>query len=107
MYCASCDNIPFWRWLKSNRNFATSIYCKDFGNEKLLNLQLSNFKDDSNFNDDCPGEYLCTLSFESIIKFIAYTLKISTRFPMKNSLKMPKKKSEAIIRRTDNTLAKW
>jgi hypothetical protein len=107
MYCTSCDNIPFWKWLQSNRSFATSIYCKDFGNGKLLNLQLSNFKDDSNFNDDCPGEYLCTLSFESIIKCIAYTLKISTRFPMKNSLKMPKKKSEAIIRRTDNTMAKW
>jgi hypothetical protein len=99
MYCASCDNIPFWRWLKSNRNLGTSIYCNDFYGRKLLNLL--------NFNDDCTSEYLCTLSFESIIKFIAYTLKISTLFSMKNSLKMPKKKSEAIIRRTDNTMAKW
>jgi hypothetical protein len=99
MYCASCDNIPFWRWLKRQWTLTTYIYCNDFHGVKLSSLR--------NFNDDCTGEYVCSLRFESIIKFIAYTLKISTRFSMKNSLKMPKKKSEAIIRRTDNTMAKW
>jgi len=100
MYCAGCGNIPFWRWLTRKQRLTTSIMCNDFNGEKLSNLQ-------PNKVTDCFGEYLCTLGFESIIKFIAYTLKISTRFSMKNSLKMPKKKSEAVIRRTDNTMAKW
>ena len=97
MYCRGCNNIPFWRWLKRNQTFSTSVTCYDFDEKKLSNLQS---------NQVCSGEYLCTLSFESIIKFIVYTLKISTCFSMKNSLKMPKKKSEAVIRRTNNTMAK-
>jgi hypothetical protein len=33
---------------------------------------------------------ICVLRFESVIKFIAHALKISTRFSMKKSLKIPK-----------------
>jgi len=68
MYCAGCDNIPFWRWLKRNQKFSTSITCYDFDDEYLYNLQPNNFI-------DCFSEYLCTLGFESVIKFITYTQK--------------------------------
>ena len=47
MYCASCDNIPFWRWLTKRRTFTTYIYCNDFHGKKLSSLR--------NFNDDCTG----------------------------------------------------
>ena len=33
---------------------------------------------------------ICVLDFESVIKYIVYTLKISTSFSMKKSLKIPK-----------------
>ena len=99
MHCGDCDNIPFWRWLKVNQKFSTSITCYDFGKKYLSNLQPNNVT-------GCFGEYLCTLGFESAIKFIAYTLKISTRNSMKKRLKIPKKLSEAVIQRTDNAMAK-
>ena len=73
MYCGSCDSIPFWRWLKLNQKFSTSITCYDYNGEKLFNLQPNDFT-------DCFSEYLSTFGFESVIKFIAYTLRIATRF---------------------------
>jgi hypothetical protein len=42
---------------------------------------------------------ICVHGFESVITFIVYTLKISTRFSMKETLKIP-------ILRTDNKMAK-
>jgi hypothetical protein len=39
MHCGDCDNIPFWRWLKGNQTFPTSITCNDYDGEKLSNLQ--------------------------------------------------------------------
>ena len=84
MYCGGCENIPFWRWLKGNQLFSLSVTCNDYGGEYLYNLQPNNVT-------DCFREYLSTLGFESIIKFIAYTLKTSTCFSMKKSLKIPKK----------------
>jgi hypothetical protein len=42
---------------------------------------------------------ICAHGFESVITFIVYTLKISTRFSMKETLKIP-------ILRTDNKMAK-
>ena len=71
MYCG-CDSIPFWRWLKLNQKFSTSITCYDYGGEKLYNLQPNDFT-------DCFSEYLSTFGFESVIKFIAKKL-IFTRF---------------------------
>ena len=65
MYCDSCDSIPFWTWLKLNQKISTSITCRDYGGEKLTNLQQNNF-------NDCFSEYLSTFGFESVIKFIAY-----------------------------------
>ena len=50
MYCGGCDNVPFWRWLKLNQKFSTSITCHDFDREYLSNLQLSNVT-------DCFGQY--------------------------------------------------
>jgi hypothetical protein len=73
MYCGWCHTIPFWRWLKLSQKFSYSIACYDYDGEALSNLQANNFT-------DCFGEYLSTFGFESVIKFIAYTLKISTRF---------------------------
>jgi hypothetical protein len=84
MYCGGCNNIPFWRWLNETQTYPTSITCNDFDGEYLSNLQPNNVT-------DCFREYLSTLGFESIIKFIAYTLKTSTCFSMKKTLKMPKK----------------
>jgi len=52
MHCGSCDNIPFWRWLKEDQTFTTSITCNDFDGERLSKLQLN--------LTDCLGEYLCT-----------------------------------------------
>jgi hypothetical protein len=49
------------------------IACYDYDGEALSNLQANNFT-------NCFGEYLSTFGFESVIKLIAYTLKISTRF---------------------------
>jgi len=40
MYCG--DNIPFWRWLKLNQTFSTSVTCSDCDGEKLSNLQANN-----------------------------------------------------------------
>ena len=51
MYCASCDNIPFWRWLRRQSTFTTYIYCNDFHGKKLSNLFLTNFNDDCTAND--------------------------------------------------------
>ena len=73
MHCGGCTNIPFWRWLKRNQQFSTSVTCSDYDGEKLSNLQASSFT-------DCFSEYLSTFGFESAIKFIAFTLKLSTRF---------------------------
>jgi hypothetical protein len=53
MHCGSCENIPFWRWLKGNHTFNTSITCNDFDGEHLSNVQLNTFT-------DCFSEYLCT-----------------------------------------------
>ena len=53
MHCGDCDSIPFWRWLKGNQTFPTSITCIDYDGEKLSNLQPNNFT-------DCFSEYLCT-----------------------------------------------
>ena len=53
MHCGGCDNIPFWRWLKGNHPFTTSITCNDFDGEHLPNVQLNNVT-------DCFGEYLST-----------------------------------------------
>jgi hypothetical protein len=41
MHCGSCDNIPFWRWLKLNQKFTTSITCNDYDGEKLSNLKYN------------------------------------------------------------------
>ena len=75
MYCGGCNNIPFWRWLKLNQKFSTSITCNDYNGEYLYNVQPTNVT-------DCFGEYFCTW-FESVIKCIANTLKILTCFSMK------------------------
>ena len=68
MYCGGCDNIPFWRWLKLNQTFSTSVTCSDCDGEKLSNLQANNVT-------DCFSEYLSTFGFESVIKFIVYEVK--------------------------------
>jgi len=73
MHCGECSNIPFWRWLKRNQKFSNYITCYDYGGEILSNLQPNNIT-------DCFSEYLSNFGFESIIKFITYTLKLSTRF---------------------------
>ena len=73
MYCGACENIPFWRWLKGNQQFTTSIVCYDYDREQLYNLQPNNFT-------GCFSEYLRTFGLKSVITFIAYTLEISTRF---------------------------
>jgi hypothetical protein len=41
MHCGRCDNIPFWRWLKLNQKFTTSITCNDYDGEKLSNLKYN------------------------------------------------------------------
>ena len=51
MYCGGCDNIPFWRWLKEDQMFPTSIACNDYGGDQLSDLQPNDFT-------DCFGEYL-------------------------------------------------
>jgi hypothetical protein len=56
MYCGGCDNIPFWRWLKLNQTFSTSVTCSDCDGEKLSNLQANNYT-------DCFSEYLSTFGF--------------------------------------------
>ena len=53
MNCGSCDNLPFWRWLKGNHTFNTYITCNDVDGEHLHNVQLNNVT-------DCFSEYLCT-----------------------------------------------
>jgi hypothetical protein len=73
MYCGSCINIPFWRWLRLNKKFSNSITCYDLEGEKLSNLKPNRVA-------DCFSEYLSTFGFESVIKFITYILIISTRF---------------------------
>jgi hypothetical protein len=45
MYCGACENIPLWRWLKWNQQFATSIVCYHYDREQLYNLQPNNFTD--------------------------------------------------------------
>ena len=47
MYCASCDNIPFWRWLRREWTLRTYIHCNDFHGRKLSSLR--------NFNYDCTA----------------------------------------------------
>ena len=53
MYCGGCYNIPFWRWIKRNRRYTSSVTCYDYDGEYLYNLQLKNFT-------DCFSEYLWT-----------------------------------------------
>ena len=47
MYCTSCDNIPFWRWLRRQLTFTTYIYCNDFHGVRLSKIR--------NFNDSCTA----------------------------------------------------
>ena len=53
MYCGGCYNIPFWRWIKRNQRFSSSVTCYDYDGEYLYNLQLKNFT-------ECFSEYLWT-----------------------------------------------
>ena len=93
MYCSSCRNIPFWRWLKINQELSSSITCYDNGGKKLYNLQ-------PNKDTDCFSEYLSTLGFESVIKFIAYTLKYRPVL-FEEKFDQSKGESEAVNRRID------
>jgi hypothetical protein len=43
MDCNGCANIPFWRWIKRNQQFPTSITCSDYDGKQLSNLQASDF----------------------------------------------------------------
>ena len=68
MYCGGCDNVPFWRWLKLNQKFSTSITCSDYDDEKLSNLQANNVT-------DCFSEQLSTFGFENVVKLFVYEVK--------------------------------
>ena len=45
MYCDSCGNIPFWRWLIGYHTFNISITCKDFDGKHLHEVPLNNVTD--------------------------------------------------------------
>ena len=47
MYCGSCGNIPFWRWLIGYHTFNISITCKDFDGKHLHEVPLNNDPDSS------------------------------------------------------------
>ena len=66
MYCGGCDNIPFWKWLKETQTYPTSITCNDFDGKNSLTYNLTMVL--------VPLVSTCVLGFESVIKFIAWTL---------------------------------
>ena len=98
MYCGSCENIPFWRWLKETQKYPTSITCKDFDRKYLPSLQLNNVT-------DCSGEYLCTWFWKCYQIYCIYINNIDPLF-YAEKFEDTKEVIRSLILRTDNTMAK-
>jgi len=98
MYCGGCENIPFWRWLKLNQKFSTSITCHDFDGQYLSNLQPNNVT-------DCFGEYLCTWFWKCYQIYCIYIKNIDL-FVYEEKFEDATEVIRSLILRTDNTMAK-